>query len=130
MTLQAPETLVIQADQHRLLQAVENLLSNATQHASLQSEIEIKLSQHEQADGPWACVTISNWGNPLPVGQRRALFQPFAKGPHSCGFGLGLSITQRIAQAHYGTLTAHVEANGLTHFTLTLPCHAPLSSPR
>lgn len=117
----APESLLIQADPDRLLQVMENLLSNATSHANPGSEIKLVVSQHEWEGSPWAFVTVSNWGEPLPDGQRGVTFQPFTKGPHSHGFGLGLYIAQRIAQAHHGTLTAQMEAEGLTHFTLALP---------
>lgn len=121
ITLQAPESLLIQADPDRLLQVIENLLSNATGHANFGSEIKIVVSQHEREGSTWAFVTVSNWGEPLPDGQRGLTFQPFTKGPHSQGFGLGLYIAQRIAQAHHGMLTAQMEVEGMTHFTLALP---------
>lgn len=121
ITLQAPESLLIQADPDRLLQVMENLLSNATSHAKPRSEITIVVSQHEREGSPWAFVTVSNWGEPLPAGQCGVTFQPFTKGPRSQGFGMGLYIAQRITQAHHGMLTARVEAEGQTHFTLALP---------
>ncbi len=51
------------------------------------------------------------------------LFEAFSRGPgrgHEGGLGLGLYITQQIAQAHGGDVTAR-SGNGVTALEVTLP---------
>lgn len=119
--IQAPEQLIMNADRDRLAQVVENLLSNATTYAELNAPIQVTLSQEQRVDGLWAMLTVSNRGPAMPSEQLESLFQPFAKGVHSQGLGLGLWLSQRIAQAHQGTLTARTEADTMNYFTLSLP---------
>lgn len=118
----APDKLIITADRDRITQVVENLLSNAITHADPDTPVQVALAQEQRSDGPWAIVMISNQGPEISPEQLTALFQPFAKGAHSQGLGLGLWLAQRIAHAHQGTLTVQIEAEKTTHFTLSLPC--------
>lgn len=121
--VQAPDALIITADRARLQQVVENLLSNATTHAEQGTPVQVVITQEQRADAPWAIVTISNQGPAMPQEQLTPLFEPFAKGAHSQGLGLGLYISQRIAQAHQGSLTVQTEPGQMTRFTLCLPLH-------
>ena len=124
----APPTLLITADRDRLQQVVENLLSNAITHADPDTPIQVILSQEQRLNGPWAIVVVSNQGPGLSAQQLASLFQPFVKGAHSPGLGLGLWLAQRIAQAHQGTLTVQTEAENTTCFVLSLPLQAGISS--
>lgn len=119
--IQAPEQLILIADRDRLAQVVENLLSNATTYAEPNAPIQVALSQEQRVDGLWVILTVSNWGPAMPPEQLASLFQPFVKGAHSQGLGLGLWLSQRIAQAHQGTLTARIEAGTMNRFILSLP---------
>ncbi|GHO48877.1 GAF domain-containing sensor histidine kinase [Ktedonospora formicarum] len=125
--MQIPERLILMADRDRLAQIIENLLSNAATYAEPQTPIRISLTQEPHIDGPWVILMVSNRGLPIPPEHLASLFQPFTKGDHSQGLGLGLWVSQRIAQAHQGALTAHTEATGTNHFTLSLPlqCNEP-----
>jgi two-component system OmpR family sensor kinase len=121
IVIQAPAMLTIRSDHDRLQQALENLLSNATTHAFPDTFVQVVIAQEVRNERLWAIVTISNQGPGIPQDLLASLFQPFVKGAQSQGLGLGLYVTQRIAQAHQGTLTVQTEAGAMTHFLLALP---------
>lgn len=125
--IQAPASLVITADPDRIQQVTENLLSNATAHADPETPIQVEITQRQQIDGLWALLTVINQGPPMSPEQLRSLFQPFTKGVQSRGLGVGLYISQRIAQAHQGTLTARIEGEKTTYMMLALPGAPPAS---
>lgn len=125
--VQAPAYLEVVADPDRLQQVVENLLSNAITHADPGTPVQVVVMQQHQTTGHWALITVTNQGPRMSLEQLRSLFQPFTKGVHSRGLGLGLYLSQRIAQAHQGTLTARSEGERTTHMTLALPCESPAS---
>jgi two-component system, OmpR family, sensor kinase len=120
--VQAPERLMVTADPDRVQQVVENLLSNATTHADPETPIHVAITQEQRADGAFARITVTNQGRRMSPEQLRSQFHPFTQGSHSQGLGLGLYISQRIAQAHQGTLTVQTEGEKTTHVTLSIPC--------
>jgi signal transduction histidine kinase len=119
--VQAPDKLVLTADRDRIQQVLENLLSNATTYADPNTPIQVVIAQEQRGDTSWATVTISNQGPDIPSDFFTSLFHPFVKGVHSKGLGLGLSLAERIARAHQGTLTAYTGSERTTNFTLSLP---------
>jgi two-component system OmpR family sensor kinase len=119
--LQAPDQLIVVADQNRLQQALENLLSNATSHADPGTAVQVSVKEEQHNDGSWIQITISNQGPPIPPELLATLFLPFAKGEHSQGMGLGLYLAERIAHAHHGRLTVRTDAGPTTHFVLSWP---------
>lgn len=125
--VQAPASLVITADPDRIQQVIENLLSNATTHADPETPVQVEVTQRPQIDGLWAFLTVSNQGPPMSADYLQSLFQPFTKGAQSRGLGVGLYISQRIAHAHQGTLTARMEGEKTTRITLALPATPPAS---
>ena len=119
--VQAPDKLIISADRDRIEQVLENLLSNAITYADPGTPIQVVIAQERRGDEDWATVTVSNRGPEIPPELFASIFQPFMKGKHSKGLGLGLSLAERIAHAHRGTLTVHNGEERTTHFTLALP---------
>src|SRR5258708_6327388 len=119
--VRGPEHLVVVADPDRIQQMVENLLSNATTHADPDTPISVAITQEHRADGDVVRITVTNQGQRMSPEQLRSQFRPFTKGSHSQGLGLGLYISQRIAQAHQGTLAVQTEGEKTTHLTLSIP---------
>ncbi len=119
--VRGPEQLVVVADPDRIQQVVENLLSNATTHADPDTPISVAITQEHRADGDVVRITVTNQGQRMSPEQLRSQFRPFTKGSHSQGLGLGLYISQRIAQAHQGTLAVQTEGEKTTHLTLSIP---------
>jgi signal transduction histidine kinase len=109
------------ADQQRLKQILINLLSNAikfTEQGSVTLKIERKYN----------CITFSviDTGIGIPAADRDKLFQPFQQVKSSLsrkhkGTGLGLALSQKLAQLHGGEITLISEVGQGSCFTLTIP---------
>ena len=113
--------LPISCDAPRVAQAVSNLLSNAVRHGGQNTPIEVcgLISQGEVQ------VKVTNQGEAVPEELRQNLFQPFRRGAHAegDGLGLGLYIASSIAMAHAGQIDVTCEG-GTTTFALRLPLAA------
>lgn len=100
-----------------LSRAVENLLDNAIRHAREQVTVSIS------SDAAMARVRVIDDGPGVAAEIVPALFERFARADTSRargGFGLGLSLTRAIAQAHDGTVEFLPSPHGAV-FELALP---------
>jgi nitrogen-specific signal transduction histidine kinase len=70
--------------------------------------------------GPLLRVTIHDNGTGIPPENMARLFEPFFTTKPD-GTGLGLVITRRIVQEHYGIITVQSEHNKGTTFAMVLP---------
>lgn len=119
--LNAPARLVAQIDPDRIQQALENLLSNALKHSPSGTSVRLDVRQEQHADGQWAVLTVADAGPGIAPEMLSQIFDRFVTGSHSKGLGLGLYLTQRIAQAHGGNVTVESTAGFGTTFRLMLP---------
>jgi PAS domain S-box-containing protein len=108
-------------DADRLCQVISNLVANAFQHGVPAAGIRV-LIDGSAAD--LVRVQVHNMGG-IPPALMSQIFAPLTGGQRrrdrSRGLGLGLFITQRIADSHGGAVTVSSnEAEGTT-FTLSLP---------
>jgi signal transduction histidine kinase len=120
----------VQTDPGRVRQIVGNLLSNAIKYATHGSvTLHARWVLPEPAAEPeeWAVVEVSDTGPGIPVDKRDAIFEEFTRigGTETSGAGLGLAISQRLAQAMGGRITVRSEVGLGSTFTLWLPRHAP-----
>jgi chemotaxis family two-component system sensor kinase Cph1 len=120
-TLNAPDTLLINADGDRLTQVVSNLVSNARHHGLPGEPVTL----FAQANENEVIFGVENRGSPIPDDVRADLFKAFKPAlrvnqRNRTGLGLGLYIAHEIVQAHGGTLALHCDA-GLITFTATIP---------
>jgi two-component system sensor histidine kinase ChvG len=118
--------LNVNAAEGRLAQVLRNLVANAESFSPAGGTISLGARR----DGSWVEVSVSDQGPGIPPGKEAAVFQRFysdrpageAFGTHS---GLGLSISQQIAEGHGGTLMAeNLRADGRVtgaRFVLRLP---------
>lgn len=112
-------TLPVACDSARIAQLASNLIANALTHGDSRSPVTI-LARTE--DGAFV-LSVANAGEPIPPATLNRLFQPFSRAslkPGQDGLGLGLYITQEIARAHKGAVTAVSDADE-TRFTFTMP---------
>jgi two-component system cell cycle sensor histidine kinase PleC len=81
-----------------LREVVYNLLENATKYSPASSTIRVKLVWTENTQS----LTIEDSGPGIPEDQLQIMFERFSRGAHvgQKGFGLGLAIAQKIAEAH------------------------------
>lgn len=111
--------------------AVHQLLDNALKYSPPDSPIQIRIQPEAEA----AAIEIVDHGPGIPAPERDRIFERFYRSPsvHHLipGSGLGLSIAQRIAEAHRGSLTVTSEP-GETTFRMLLPIatSAPISAAR
>jgi heavy metal sensor kinase len=123
ITASAPSATVM-IDQPRVRQALDNLITNALQHAPRDTTVDVRAT----VDDHTLRITVDDDGPGFPAGFEDGIFRPFnrsdagraANGSNPDGAGLGLAITEGIARAHHGTLTATNHPDGGAHLTLTI----------
>jgi phosphoserine phosphatase RsbU/P len=107
-----------QWDSDRMAEVVSNLVSNAIAHGAAGSPVEISLTGTDDD----VVLAVKNQGEPIPVDDMAALFEPFQSGsaePDVGGhLGLGLFITREIVAAHGGRIEAASSRDEGTTFTV------------
>jgi signal transduction histidine kinase len=107
------------ADARKIERAVYNLLLNGC-HAAKQGTgaplVTISLVETEE----WIKLRIQDNGPGVPTSIRATLFQPFVSEGKQGGIGLGLTLANRIAQEHGGSVALEESRPGKTVFTLSL----------
>lgn len=103
-----------------LIQVWINIISNAIKFSNENSEILI--SCHKTANEVF--IEIKDYGCGMDENTKKYLFNKFYQGDNSrndLGYGLGLSISNRIIELSGGTITVDSELDKYTKFTVTLP---------
>jgi signal transduction histidine kinase len=121
-----PAELWLDIDADRVRTVLRNLVENALKY-SLADSRPVELSAAR--NGEVVVVRVVDDGPGIPEADLPRLFEPFfrvdrSRSKKTGGYGLGLSICERIMQAHGGTITA---ANGPVRgatFTLAFPAPA------
>ena len=112
---------VAHVDPDRFEQVVSNLVDNAVTHGDVTRPILIVMACRAGE----VTLAIQNHGAPIPRDAIPLLFNPFARvekpAGRSAGLGLGLYISERIIDAHGGTLSVDSSAETGTKFTIALP---------
>lgn len=112
------DDLIINGNDALLKSAFFNLIKNAYQYSS-NKKLQIKLSVIENS----IFIKFFNVGPQLSESEAQKMFIPFFRGGNAGnkkGFGLGLSIIQRILELHYGKLTYLARANDMNEFKVQL----------
>jgi two-component system, OmpR family, sensor kinase len=123
VTLDAPEPVVVAADETHVRQALSNLVANAIRHTPPGSAIDVgaRMVQGE------AVVTVRDHGPGLDDESLAHVFDRFWQGDKArtgSGAGLGLSIVAAVAAEHGGRATAENADGGGARFTLRLPVNS------
>lgn len=109
------------ADQQRLKQILINLLSNAVKFTE-QGTIILKVERQPQK----ITFSVIDTGIGITAEDRDKLFQPFQQVKNSLsrkhkGTGLGLALSQKLAQLHNGEITLVSEVGKGSCFTVEIP---------
>jgi signal transduction histidine kinase len=97
---------------------IANLIDNGIHHNVSGGFLQVRT----RAVGNRVELVVANGGEPIDPARVRELTEPFRRLDRSVGgFGLGLSIVQSIARAHYGEATLIAPALGGLEVRVTLP---------
>jgi signal transduction histidine kinase len=106
----------ISADRDQMRQVFLNLILNAMQAMSNGGRLTIATSIKKNQ----VQITFKDEGNGIPESVHEKLFEPFFTTKED-GIGLGLSITKRIIDAHFGKIDIESIRGKGSLFTITLP---------
>jgi signal transduction histidine kinase len=118
-----PEETIVETDVALTQQVLGNLLDNACKYSKGSSDCRVWV--RARADGKRLLLEVEDRGPGVVVGERRAVFRPFRRGPGADvaagGVGLGLALAQRWAQLLGGRLSLQSVSEGGACFRLELP---------
>ena len=119
----APGATTVLGDATRVKQILTNLLSNAVKYNAESGRIHIGC---RQVDPDAVEITVTDTGLGMTTEQLAGLFQPFNRlgreRSSQQGTGIGLVISQRLAELMGGSLRARSVAGQGSSFILCLPC--------
>jgi two-component system, sensor histidine kinase len=118
-----PKRIYVNGDKARLVQCVSNLLINAAKYTDPGGSLEVEV----RADGPQACVRVSDNGVGITPELLPQIFELFVQSARSLdraqgGLGIGLSVVRRLVDMHGGSVTAESSGPGQgSRFEIRLP---------
>lgn len=113
----AEEEILLRGNAELLHRAFENVVRNAIQHSGGSQRVEVFLRRREKG----VEVEVADRGPGVEPEQLEAFFKPFAHGPGSKGFGLGLAIVRRAVEVHGGRIEALPREGGGLSVRIFLP---------
>ena len=123
----APETLLIQADPNRMQQIVWNLVSNAVKFSNERGRIDVAVV----TSGGNVSIRVHDEGIGISPELLPRVFDRFWQADSATnrshgGLGLGLAIVKHLAELHGGTAEAQSAGGGRgATFTVTIPIGEP-----
>jgi PAS domain S-box-containing protein len=109
----------LNVDPGRMEQVFQNLIANAIQHTPRSGTVHTFARIIEDGEGAIEFV-VEDDGTGIAPDEIPRLFEPFFS-RRKGGTGLGLSVVQRIVEAHGGRVTAANREGGGARFTVRLP---------
>ena len=114
--------LSLRGDEGQLRRLVMILLDNAVKYAGPGGTVTLTLERHQER----LRLAVHNTGEPIPPEHLPHLFERFyradaARNRSGGGYGLGLSLAQRIVEAHGGTIALEANEPRGTVALITLP---------
>lgn len=121
------ETPYVYADEQRLFQIMFNLVHNAIKHTD---EGEIIIRAEDTGNGR-CLISVTDSGTGMDEETMARIFTPYEQGSGRSegGFGLGLSISKRLAELHESGLEAESRLGEGSVFRFTLPLAARAPEP-
>lgn len=124
VTMDVAEPATVLGDRTRLRQLFLNLVTNAIKYTPRGGEVELALAR----DDGHVTFSVRDTGIGIAAVDVPYIFERFwradrvrSRAAERGGFGLGLAISQWIAQAHGGSLTVQSRLNRGSTFVVTLP---------
>jgi two-component system, OmpR family, sensor histidine kinase BaeS len=122
VAVEAPDGLVVHADQLRLRQALGNLLVNARRHTPPDGRIALV----SRSDGDDVVIEVADTGSGIAPEDVPHVFDRFWRADRSRtrstgGSGLGLAIVRQLVEAHEGSVQVASVLGAGTTVTVRLP---------
>ena len=117
------QSIQLNLDGDKVRTVLRNLLENAFKYSLPDSRpVEVSCAQNEDA----VTVRVSDYGPGIPTEDSASLFEPFfrvdrSRSKKTGGYGLGLSISKRIMEAHGGAISFENNPGRGASFILTFP---------
>ena len=115
------ENIYVRGDEAKLKQVAEILLDNAQKYCKEKATTTVRLSRK----GRQALLEVSDEGEEISAEELEKIILRFYRidkaRSMNHSYGLGLSIAERIVQAHKGKIWAE-SSNGVNTFFVSLPC--------
>jgi len=121
---QTADTAVVQADPVAIDQIVHNLITNALQAMDRLATGPRELRLSVRRENAEAVLDVADTGPGLPPEVLPRLFEPFFS-TREGGLGLGLTLSESLAHAQGGRLSAGPATQGGACFSLRLPLEPP-----
>ena len=124
VSMPAPQPVTVLGDRVRLRQLFLNLVTNAIKYTAKGGRVELTLESHDGA----AVFTVKDSGIGIAGADLPFIFDRFwrvdrvrSRGGERGGVGLGLAISQWIAQAHGGSINVSSRLGRGSSFAVTIP---------
>jgi PAS domain S-box-containing protein len=120
IVIDIPSDFVVYADRQRFRQILYNLASNALKFTQGGGQVTISARRENGC----AFVSVADTGVGIAPDQLAPVFEEFHQARSSeknRGAGLGLAITQRLVEAHGGSITVESQVGRGSCFTFSLP---------
>lgn len=115
-------SVVVRADENRMLQVVTNLLSNAVKYSQPGGNICLRTEKNSNI----AVLTVEDEGIGIPQEELPYIFERFyrtdkSRNRKTGGAGIGLTVAKAIVDAHGGVIEADSEEGKGSRFVVALP---------
>ena len=109
-------------DEAALRRVFQNLIDNAVKYGAFGGWIGVSA----QKNGSEVRITVADRGMGIPAAEQNRIFEPFYRAADAVaaqihGAGLGLSLVQRIVEAHGGRVSVKSTPGSGSEFTVHLP---------
>ena len=124
-TLLPVDSVIVDADDHRLAQVISNLLTNAAKYTEPGGSVEIRVQVDRGGDS--VSVAVRDNGIGIDPELLPRIFENFVQGERGLdrsegGLGLGLAIVHSLVEMHGGSVSAYSEGVGKgSEFVVRLP---------
>jgi signal transduction histidine kinase/DNA-binding response OmpR family regulator len=127
-----PATISLRADPRRLKQMLVNLMSNAVKFTAEGGSLGLDVQGNET--NKTICFSVWDKGIGIKPEDLEKLFKPFVQIDSSLarqysGTGLGLSLVQRMAELHGGSIKVESTPGEGSRFTIQLPWNPDTTQP-
>ena len=118
ISMEAPDTILLRADQDKIERICYNLLSNALKYTSEGGKISLQAIKKDER----VIISVTDSGCGISNNELPYIFDRFYQAKNAgCGTGIGLAIVKAFTELHHGVVSAtSVEGKGST-FSINIP---------